>query len=49
MNGDYTVLVAGRFLVEARASQTEIDTVQGAVAAVDLGKLEALKDFGAKN
>jgi hypothetical protein len=45
---EYTVLVGGRFLVEARGSRLDMDAVKKAVASVDLGKLESMKDVGVK-
>jgi hypothetical protein len=43
-NGEVTVVVANRFLVQARGSNVDkIDVVRSLVQAVDLGKLAALK------
>lgn len=41
-SGSVGVMVANRFMVEAEGSAPSIDTLKGAVAAVDLGKLDAL-------
>lgn len=45
-SGDYAVVVAQRFLVEARGTKTDMDSMKKAVAAVDFGKLEAMKNEG---
>ncbi|CAN5348835.1 hypothetical protein BH11PSE11_BH11PSE11_33430 [soil metagenome] len=47
-SGDYGVLVAGRFLVETRGHKTEMQALKEAVAAIDLGKLEGMKNAGVK-
>lgn len=41
-SGNYSVMVAGRFMVEAQGSAPSIDILKGAVAAVDPARLEAL-------
>jgi hypothetical protein len=48
-SGEFALLVGKRFLVEARGSDVDPETLKGAVTAVDLGKLESMKDAGAKN
>jgi hypothetical protein len=45
-SGEFAIVVAQRFLVEARGDAVELDTLKRAVAAVDLRKLEAMKDAG---
>lgn len=45
--GEYSVLVGQRFVVEANGN-VDIDTVKQAVGAVDLAKLDSMKDEGAK-
>ncbi len=41
-HGKYAVVVGNRFTVEADGSADNIDTLKGAVGAVDFGKLESL-------
>jgi hypothetical protein len=48
MNNEYSVVVGNRFLVEARGQQVDIAALKQAVASVDLNKLEAMKNEGAK-
>jgi hypothetical protein len=48
MDGEYTVVVADRFLVEAHGRKVDMDTLKQAVAAVDLSKLEGMKNVGVK-
>jgi hypothetical protein len=48
MNGEYSVIVAGRFLVEAHGQQVEMAALKQAVAAVNFNKLESMKNEGAK-
>lgn len=48
-SGEFALVVAQRFLVEARGDQVELDTLKRSVAAVDLPKLEAMKDVGVGN
>ncbi len=45
-DGEVTVLVADRFLIEVRGSGIKADQLKSAVGAVPLRKLEALKDEG---
>jgi hypothetical protein len=45
-DGEYSVVVGNRFLVEAQGHQIEMDTLKQAVAGVGLDKLEALKNTG---
>ena len=47
-DGEYSVVVAGRFIVEARGRQVDMDTLKQVVAAVGPDKLEALKNEGVK-
>ncbi len=44
----YAVIVANRFVVGASGSGMGLNEVKGAVASVDLGQLEAMKDEGVK-
>ncbi len=46
--GSYSVLIAKRFMVEARGHGIEVDALHQAVAKIDLDKLEALKNHGAR-
>jgi len=46
MDGEYTVIVANRFIVSAIGRKVEMDTLKQAVAGVGLEKLDALKSFG---
>lgn len=41
-HGKYATMVGSRFMVEASGNAPSIDTLKGAVAAIDLGKLESL-------
>jgi len=45
-SGEYSVVVGQRFTVKANGNAGSIDDLKQAVASVDLGKLEALKDQG---
>jgi hypothetical protein len=47
-SGEYSVVVAKRFTVKASGSADSIDQLKQAVASIDLGKLESLKDAGVK-
>ncbi len=44
----FSVVLGERFLVEASGRGVDIDTLKGAVASLDLVKLESLKDAGAQ-
>ncbi|MBL0142989.1 MAG: hypothetical protein IPP91_13025 [Betaproteobacteria bacterium] len=44
--GEYDVIVAGRFIVEAKATGVEMKVFREAVAKLDLAKLDALKSKG---
>ena len=46
--GAYSVVIADRFLVEAKSSSVDVNTLKSAVGSLDVGKLEAMKDEGAK-
>ncbi len=39
-SGKYSVLVANRFVVDAEGSGVGIDDLKGAVASIDLGRLQ---------
>jgi len=45
-SGEYSVVVGQRFTVKANGSAGSIDDLKQAVASVDLGKLEALRNEG---
>ncbi|KAA0069429.1 Yip1 family protein [Rhodanobacter sp. T12-5] len=47
-SGEYSVVVGKRFTVKATGSTDSIDQLKQAVASIDLGKLESLKDAGVK-
>jgi signal transduction histidine kinase len=47
-DGEYSVVVANRFLVEAQGHQIDMDTLKQAVTGIGLDKLEALKSSGIK-
>ena len=42
------MVVADRFMVEAKSGSVDLNTLKSAVASLDLGKLEAMKDDGVK-
>lgn len=48
-SGEYSVVVGKRFTVKANGNVDHIDQLKQAVASVDLGKLESLKDAGVKS
>ena len=43
---EYDVVIADRFIVTAKADGIEFGVLKSAVAALDLQKLEAMKDVG---
>lgn len=45
-SGEFALLVGQRFLVEAQGHGVDAETLKQAVKAVDIGKLEAMKDSG---
>ncbi|HTH66900.1 MAG TPA: Yip1 family protein [Rhodanobacter sp.] len=47
-SGEYSVVVGKRFTVKATGNTDSIDQLKQAVASIDLGKLESLKDAGVK-
>ena len=47
-DNEFSVIVANRFMVEAHGRGVGIDVLKGAVAALDLRKLESMKEAGAK-
>jgi hypothetical protein len=47
-NSEYSVVLGGRFIVDADASGVPLDALKSAVNALDLSKLESMKDAGAK-
>ncbi len=47
--GEYSVVIAERFMVEAKSSNVDLNTLKTAVASIDLAKLEAMKNEGVKN
>ena len=46
--GEYGVVIADRFMVNAKSSSVDLNTLKSAVGSLDLGKLEAMKNEGAK-
>ena len=46
--GEYNVVVAERFMVEAKSSNVDLNTLKSAVASIDLAKLESMKNEGVK-
>ena len=46
--GEYSVVIAERFMVGAKSSNVDLNTLKTAVSSLDLGKLEAMKDEGTK-
>jgi hypothetical protein len=47
-SGEYTLIVADRFSVEASGSAASVDVLKSAVSSIDLGGLEALRNEGVK-
>lgn len=47
-SGDMSVLVGGRFIVEAEGSNVSMDALKAAIAGVDLRKLDGMKGKGVK-
>jgi len=47
-DGEYSVVVASRFIVDAHGRQVDMDTLKQSVAAIGLDKLEAMKSVGVK-
>ena len=47
-SGDMSVLVGGRFVVEAEGSNVSMDALKAAIAGVDLRKLDGMKGKGVK-
>jgi hypothetical protein len=45
---EYNIVIANRFIVNAHGDGIEFGTLRSAVAALDLGTLEAMKDVGVK-
>jgi hypothetical protein len=45
---EFTVVLGDRFVVSARGHGVSIDGLKSAVASLDLGKLESMKDVGAQ-
>jgi hypothetical protein len=48
-SGEYSVVLGKRFTVKANGNADSIDQLKQAVAGIDLGKLESLKDAGVKS
>ncbi|OOG49442.1 Yip1 family protein [Rhodanobacter sp. C01] len=48
-SGEYSVVLGQRFTVKASGNADSIDQLKQAVASVDLGKLESMKDAGVKS
>lgn len=47
-DGEYSVLVGNRFMIEARGRNVDMPVLKQAAAAVGFGKLEAMKNEGVK-
>ncbi|MDE2430009.1 MAG: YIP1 family protein [Burkholderiales bacterium] len=47
-SGEYSVLVAGRFLVECRGQNVDMASIKAAVNAIGFANLEAMKNEGVK-
>lgn len=47
-SGELSVMVAGRFVVEADGNNVDMDAIKAALKQVDLGKLENMKASGVK-
>jgi hypothetical protein len=47
-DGEYSVVVASRFIVDAHGRQVDMDTLKQSVAAIGLDKLDAMKSVGVK-
>jgi hypothetical protein len=45
-SSEYTLVLGERFIVSAKARGVDLNTLKGAVASLDLGKLESMKDVG---
>jgi hypothetical protein len=45
-SGEFDLVVAQRFLVEAKGHNVDLNTLKSAVSAVNLSKLESMKDVG---
>lgn len=48
-SGEYSMVIGKRFTVKANGNADSIDQLKRAVAAVDLGKLESLRNAGVKS
>ncbi|HEY1589679.1 MAG TPA: Yip1 family protein, partial [Rhodanobacter sp.] len=48
-SGEYSVVLGQRFTVKATGNVDSIDQLKQAVASIDLGKLESMKDAGVKS
>jgi hypothetical protein len=48
LDGEYRVVVANRFVVEGLGQNVDMDTLKQTIVALNLDKLEALKDVGVK-
>jgi len=45
---EYAIVIADRFIVSARGSGVDINTLKSAVSSIDLAKLESMKTIGVK-
>ncbi|MBK7631575.1 MAG: transposase [Ignavibacteriales bacterium] len=45
-DGEISILVAKRFVIEANGNNVSMDQMKAAVDMIDIGKLESWKDFG---
>ena len=46
--GEYSVVIAERYMVEAKSGSVDLSTLRSAVGSLDLAKLEAMKNEGVK-
>ena len=46
--GEYSIVIADRFMVEAKSSSVDLNTLKTAVGSIDMSKLETMKDEGVK-
>jgi hypothetical protein len=47
-SNEFGIVLGDRFIVSATGSGVELNELKAAVTALDLGKLEAMKDVGAQ-
>ena len=44
--GEYSIVLGDRFVVTAESDDMSVDALKAAVASLDLGRLESMKDAG---